>query len=532
MSLERRPVDPANPFLLLRLPANADANEIRRVGQRATMEARLGGDGATPARAIEDALTALQDPVARFRHGLTWPALGPRGAEILRQRASFAALVSNPAHDCSADVEELLADLAPHDRSHGRAVFSLLRARGLVERALVGTNTPSGAKWDFTTAEHHMARGFADWHTAVNSREFWIAQRLHARQLDDARLDPTMVVKIESQAPMMALAVFASFVAAAIRQQQPEGCFAVLRALRASPFPADTVERSITEACAAECSRIEETVKQYEARANTLQSADPQIYVGIIDEYERHVAPEVRLVRQIWSEAGTIGGKLGDAAAEFLRIVAVRAANHADAHSISERALRLANEMAVGHVMRSRVANDQSTLRNLAADAQRSKRTRPLSTKLTSALKASDYQTAVQTIDELIPIESIESAKELRQLRVQVTTAWATQLFNRSAAAAREGKIRLAIQLNSEAAQVETNPKELDIIAKQALQLRFMELQSAPRGTLGALDTRRIRAASSGCLVPFALAVLVAPTSGWAIGSALWYLLHAAGATQ
>ena len=136
-------MDNQNPFLVLGLPSNATTAEIRDVGQRALMRARLLADeDADSLHAIQAAVEALSDPIVRFRAGIEWPALGPKAAELLRTHPKLLDLRTNLGADRSEVIELLCEGESACGANHIRGVFLLMRACAVLTKQ--ANPTPDG----------------------------------------------------------------------------------------------------------------------------------------------------------------------------------------------------------------------------------------------------------------------------------------------------------------------------------------------------------------------------------------------------
>lgn len=489
-------MDRQNPFLILRLPSNATSAEIKRAGQVALASARLqAGDASGDASRLRDvtaAVDALRDPINRFERGLEWPSLGPVATAILRDDPGFADLCSNPTKDRSADLDRMLKVESVTDQLHCRSVFLLLRAQALVEGAVnAAARGDRRSESELIEGSALIVRGLAQWSTVIRAPEFWIAQRLRARELADPRLDPTFITSAQASASTRAIELFTALVQSALRARDHAACRLLIDALRSCESDRETVDAALAKVYEPTCARLDAALKSLQEQLARTKSKSAAPFQALLDRYEKEVGPDIALILAVGDLPGYSEEMARDKSAEFLRSLSVQAANQADAYEVSKTALELAHRAASSRSLQATVANDRKTVAKLMEDTARAKKNEPIATALQAALARDDYSAAVSAIDRLIPLEAPEVVQQLRELRSVLCSNWVGQLCNEALQTARSGDMTRAMLLLEQACNIEPDPS-------RRAQLRQL-ISSLPQ-QMGH------RKPSGGCLIPLVIA--------------------------
>jgi hypothetical protein len=486
-------LDPSNPFLVLRLPANASGAEIRRAGQLAVAAARLAGDTSGEAQRhlkdIESAIERLRDPVARLKHSLAWPALSPGGAECLRTNPMFAEVAQAPSVDASQAVELLIARESRHVQAHARAVFMLLRASSLLG-SLCGASARRGiaAGWAMSAGCQLVSEGLRQWADAIERREFWIEFRLRGKELGDPRIDPDFLKRIESEAALLPLEHFAELARQMLYGRDSAGCKQLVAALRSGSKSSEHLDRVLSEIYGPTCARASATIDGLVAELESIQSAHGPACSALLVRFEKEVSPDIDLVLSVGDLPGYSEEMLRDKATEFLRHLSIASANHAQAFDVSEKALAIAARVANSAALRSRVADDQRTVTNLIRQSRSEALVKPSIARLRKAMDERNLKVAIQSLDELIQVCDSEDAQQWKWLRQKLSTSYATELFNR---AMKCGARANALALLEEAQRYETVPSERALIGR----------------AIATLQSGRGLQQSRGCVIPIAVVV-------------------------
>ncbi len=474
----------------------------------AIASARLSGaesaDAQRHLKEVESAVERLRDPVARLRYGLAWPALGPAGAERLRGDARIAAVVDDPSIDCSQSVEGLVEQESRHVQMHARAVFMLLRASGIVQaRVRWKERRGTPPEWGYEIGCRLLHEGLANWARTLDQREFWIELRLRAKELNDPRIDENLLARMEAEAPLLPLSSFADVARDLLRVGDGPACKAVVEAMRRGSGNKLQLEAALAEVYGPTCARATATIDGLAANLKGMKSTQGANYLALLRRFETEVAPDLEMVLQVGDLPGYSEELLRDKATEFLRSLAVAAANTANAFDVSEAALAIAARAANSAALRAKVEEDQRTVSRLVAQSRVAAKSKPASDRLQKALSARNLRGAIQALDELLSVCDPEDAAELRELRQKVSTSYASELYNRGIQCAEVGDRANALTHLQEARRYETVPSEQAIIDRAL---------AAVRSGSGAGQSR-------GCLVPIAIVigvfgVGVAATSG------------------
>jgi hypothetical protein len=505
-------VDPKNPFLILQLPANATPAEIKRAAQLALTRARLEGadteQGQARLRRIEDAIERLRDPVERIRAGLEWPSLSAAGAAVLRDNPAFASLSERSGQDRSNEVELLVANESLNDRVHARGIFALLRANALLSaRVQSRSDARESTAWELATGSRLLRSGLVDWKSAISAREYWIEQRLRAKELGDPRIDPAFMQQLESEVASIPLGLFVSIARDALRVRDAATCSAIVQALRDSPLPLPRIDAALSTVYEPLCARVAPALASFQSAVKELKSKDASTYRNLLQRYHTEVGADVALLLEVGDLPGSNEERIRDESAKALKQLAVAAANNADAYEIASLALTEAKKTAAGASLTAEVIRDQTTVRELSVNAERAKQTAPHSARLATALESRNLALALEAIDKLIPLSSPVDAAQLGELRKQLSSALATELFNQAIARIKARDLTNAIGLLKRAREYETVPSELrtiDETLRMAIGMQVQELVAATGGFPSAARDRP----KSGCLIPIVIAAL------------------------
>jgi hypothetical protein len=472
----------------------------------AVATARLSGDNSSEAQThlkdVESAIEQLRDPVARLRHSLAWPALGPGGAECLRTNPMFAELARDTSFDASQAVELLVAGESTHVRAHARAVFMLLRASSLLG---VGSSTAArrGRAVGRTASIgcQLASEGLKHWADAIGRREFWIEFRLRGKELGDPRIDSDLLKRLEAEAAVVPLEHFAALARQMLYARDSAGCKQLVAALRSGSNSNEHLDRVLSDIYGPTCARATATIDGLVAELQAVKSAHGPAYRALLVRFEKEVSPDVEMVLEVGDLPGFSEEMLRDKATEFLRNLAVASANNAQAFDVSEKALAFAARAANSASLRARVADDQRTVSQLIRQEKSAARIKPSIDRLDKAMADRNLKLAIQVLDELLQVCDPEDAPEWKSLRQQLSTNYATELYNR---ALTIGARANALALLEEARQYETVPAERALIDRAMTTLR----------SGGALQQSR------GCVVPIVVALGIlgvgaSTSAGW-----------------
>jgi curved DNA-binding protein CbpA len=526
-------VDPKNPFLILQLPSNATPAEIKRAAQLALTRARLEGaeteQGQARLRRIEEAIERLRDPVERIRAGLEWPSLSAAGAAVLRDNPSFANLAETADQERSAEIEVLLAQESLTDRVHARAIFSFLRAKALLgKHAQAYPGGSQSAEW-LELGRRMLRSGLIDWNSAMSTREFWIEQRLRAKELGDPRVDSAFVQQLESESTAIPLDRFAEIASDALRVRNAKSCKSIVEALREAPSPQPLIDAALGTVYEPVCARITPALAAFQKAVKDENSKDASAYRSLLQRYQAEIGIDVALFLEIGDLPGSSEERIRDEAAKALKQLAVAAANNADAYDVSSLILDEAKRAVAGSALSASVTQDQATVRRLAVQSERARKTAPHAERFQVALARGDLETAVTAIDQLIQAVPAEEAQELRAMRRRIASSFATELFNRAVAHVKTRDFDMAIELLTRARQYETAPSELRIIEDALVKTRMLEAQSSrtPFGGVASVPSYREK---QGCLIPLVFAALTLLGGVGGVVAALGVAMQAAQA--
>lgn len=518
-------MDTQNPFLVLGLPANATSAEIKATSQRALMRARLlEEEDAESLRAIQAAVDALRDPVVRFTSGIEWPSLGPKAAEMLRSHPGFVDLRTSLVADRTELIELLCDGESQAGAAHIRGVFMLMRACAILNHRLYQTSSAlKGPIPPVGIASELLSRGIGEWAAAVASPEFWMAQRLRAREIDDPRLSADAVRGLQDGAMGFALSRFANIAQEALRRRDATTCRAITEGILRHHERHPEIGSVLAGVYGPLTARVTSAVADLRRALNASRSKSAAPYEQLLDRYRSEVVPNIELMLAVGDLPGTSEERARDDAADFLRSVAIQAANEADAYPTSKRALSYAEEAASSGALLEKVRTDRETIAKLIADAERAARTKPQRERLEQAFARRDLRAVLAAIDALAPLEDADERRELEELRSKVSSSLATEIFNSAAAMIKAGRFNEAYEKLEEALVYETVPSERRIIESARDTLRPHVRSRATTGRIVSIPDPRNplhmpdwpkphpkSPQSGGCLIPLVLGASLA----------------------
>jgi hypothetical protein len=495
---------PNNPFAVLRLPANATAPEIKSGGQLALARLRLSDpDNTTAIREIESAIEQLRDPVKRFRFGLEWPSLGPSAAKLLATHPSFSDHSLEGWQARNAAIEQLMEGESPSCKQHIWSVFMLLHAHEAFSSALApkGQSLYVPPTMEVARVTTLFLNAIKQWCSATSAPQFWMAQRMRAKEINDPRVDADLITSCEREAFAIAVKSFAELASAALRLRNAQICSAIVEGIKFSGANHSNIDGVLSEIYKPMCSRIESAIATLQTKLKSTKSKSDGVYNSLLDEYVRDVQPDIALLLIVGDLPGTTEERCRDSAAQFLRSLSVESANNADAYEVAKKATLLARQVVDSAQIRNTLAADSEQLNTLALASETSKHIAPLNAKLQAALASNNLEDAVAIIDQLIVAAPVH-ATELRELRQRVSSGLSTNLFNSALAQIRYRNLGEARRLLNSALSHETVPSERMIIQR-------------------ALATLQTQEQKAGCLVPLALATTGIAVAGGSITAAI-----------
>ena len=452
---------PKNPFVILQLPANATSAEIRAAGQKAIATMRLeSSQNISAIREVEGAIEALRDPVLRFTTGLHWISLGSEAAKLLQLDPEFEKLSERPRTDRGPAIDRLLKDEIKHCKDHGQAVFSLMRAYALLSSKPSNDEISKGTKL--------LGVGIAAWIRATNAPEFWLAQRFRAREINDPRVGAELLKKCQESATDTVFQPFIELLIESLRAHNGQLCKSIVEVLMNCNVDKSTTDRLMGQVFEQFCRNLEGVVSLLATRLKSIKAADRVApFQDLFDDYLAQVDPKIDLLLFIGDLPGTSEERVRDAAASFLRNLAVYSANSAKAYKFSTGVLTFADKAAYSKSIRCELVeiakifvNNQKNV-DSDGDAEGGlKRKEELLATVAAALVRSDYKTALKILDEIIALNPAGSVEE-RNRRAHIATLWATQLYNSGISQVNAGYSAAGQSFLEEAASIESNPTEL-----------------------------------------------------------------------
>lgn len=482
--------DPDNPYLVLRLSANATATEIRATGQRIAVRARLGAaDRPEVTRRIETALEQLSDPVTRFLVGLEAPQIGSAAAERFQADARFAHLYDHSATDLTPAIDQVLQGESTLVAQHARGCFAIAQACTLFQAALdPRTGLQSVRSREFANrAQKLLEAGLRDHRAAMSRPEFWIMQRLRAKQIDDPRLDPAKIQKIQESHPEPLLKRLCKLADFALGDGSVSVAAAIVRPIQAVMGKEPIADRCLGEVYRGLGQRIEAKIKQCEDRAKSLMGPEGAPFERALADFRSQLTADLDLMLELGDLPGTIEERARDAAATFFRGFGVSAGNKATACSTAIAALELARNYAISPQLRSNIDENLNSIREIARSVDGRSDLGPYLRRIEVAQQRDDHRAVLVAVRQLIEALGQGKAGEWTKLAAAAASRVALECVKQGVECANQGQVDRARRHFEEALAIETVPKH----------------RAAIQNLLNQIDGKT----KAGCLIPLAFIV-------------------------
>ena len=362
-----------NPFAVLRLPANATAAEIKSVGHLALAKLRLGDAGNVVAiRAVESAIEQLRDPVVRFRMGLEWPSLGPVAAAILARDEAFGELATDSRKDRSGAIEQLISGESVIGQQHILAIFHLLRAHGLFACALRKDSSvrDSAQTNDLATASDLFPKAMGLWVAATTSPVFWMAQRLRAKEINDARVSGEVCSACQRESLQIAAQSFATLASEALLARNVPVCTAIIVGIKGCGANSIDSDRILAEIYEPHARKVTNAIQRMHVELEAIPEGATDAYRQVLAQYKSEIDPDMDLMLAIGDLPGSSEERARDAAATFLKTLSVKAAIAAKAFEVSRDAITLAMKVAHSEALRNTLGEVLATVTSLLSWAR------------------------------------------------------------------------------------------------------------------------------------------------------------------
>ena len=412
-----------NPFGILKVPANASAAEIKSAGQ--VMVARLRLSDATNTkqiRAVEQAIEQLRDPVARFKFGLEWPSLGPAAGHLLATDPSLLVRSPDIWADRATAIERLVVGESLNSREHIWAVFMLRHAHEVFSRAIASQESSliDASKHELLEKANSFVAAINQWNSATKEPQFWMAQRMRATEINDPRVGVELIAVCQSEIFSIAIQGFVSLASDALRVRNAAVCSAIVDSINGCDASRSEIEKALTDVYSQLCASATGALKGLQEELKATKSKSPLPYRQFLSEYSQRIHPDMALMLAVGDLPGTIEERCRDLAAEFLRSLAVDAANNADAYEVSAEALTVAQIVVHSEQIRTKLKADAEGLSNLTSQTKNAAQRAELVGRLKTAMDRNDETESLQVISQLLLITTGSEASQLATLRDEI----------------------------------------------------------------------------------------------------------------
>ena len=365
-------MDSQNPFLILGLAANASPKEIQQVGQLLTAQFRLADmHNTSEGRLIGTAIEQLRDPIARFRFGLEWPSLGPDAAALLKSHPSLISLRRDQTGNRDAAVELLLKGESLLSQNHIRAIFLLLRAHAVFVAKIESASRTAiwAPPFSFKLPCDLLIEGMKLLNVATESDEFWLAQRLRAKEINDPRLDAKFLAGLQAEFVPQVLRRFTTIAVESLRKRDTEACQAICKSILSCGAQQSVIDSVMMKVYESHCQMVTKAIEEFEGLLKTASGSQSSPYSLLLKRYQAEIEPDIQIMLDVGDLPGRSEKRTRDVAATFLRSLAVAAANKADAYSVSQEAILLAKKVVYSETILQKLLHDEDAVAALVRTA-------------------------------------------------------------------------------------------------------------------------------------------------------------------
>lgn len=354
-----------NPFLVLGVSADADMALIKGVSDRILFELRLNGyESSATARRVEQAIEELRDPVKRFYWGLYWPELSPRESELFSEDPILSSLAENPRQNGAGAYERFCEPRSETVRAHNLGALALVRA--ICETRHAQDSTPDEVEDDLE-CRALWDEAFRHLEPIVDSEEFWIRQRMRAKELDDPRLDSSFIDSCRTGFLDEIIAPVGDVISTALVQRHADVASVYVDLLRQSGFDQDAIETSLSLVYKPLADRVEHEINELESELDSVarRSASESDFSQLFDRFKNEAYSDLQVMLRVGDLPGYAEEHARDTAAQFLRDLGVSAWNSAQAAELAKTATALAGEIADAASLKTRVQEDRAALKRI-----------------------------------------------------------------------------------------------------------------------------------------------------------------------
>ena len=204
-----------------------------------------------------------------------------------------------------------------------------------------------------------------------------MTQRLRARELDDPRLSPNDVRLCQERAMDLALGRFAKLAQDALKRRDAQTCRTITDGLMRYAAKQPAVSNVLADVYGPLSGRVAIAIDGLSKTLENTKGKTAAPYEALLDKYNSDIGADIDLMLAVGDLPGTNEERARDGAAGFLRRVAIKAANEADAYSTSKRALSYAARAVSSQSIRKQISEDVATIAELAVNSERAAKTKP-----------------------------------------------------------------------------------------------------------------------------------------------------------
>lgn len=379
-----------NLFRVLGLPVNASPKDVQREQNRRRMQEKLGITSCSSPcgslalnppptdKDVRAAMERLNRPVDRLLDEVFWfwPVNGDhatdasleaikegnveRATDLWTKHAGQHAEGQIAAHNLAVYYHLAALDYEAWLTASDLMEREPKRLMGLWRRPLAHLKE----RKEKTNEQEHLAelwgRSFAHWKAVLEGEEFWRGVKDRVRELNDVQLTTGLVRRVRGTLPTALLLICAKMAYEAAERSDIASAQRHIKLLREAGFGGGLAEEAIREALKPVRTRIKTAIDSAKGKWTNTPHHGNQ-YVRDLHEQAKSL---LTLVDAILPKDNLTRGGLHDMVAETMLLGQVAFGQKTNDWVESIRLLELAEELAVGDTVRSRLSENTEILRN------------------------------------------------------------------------------------------------------------------------------------------------------------------------
>ncbi|MBD3291789.1 MAG: hypothetical protein GF393_02630, partial [Armatimonadia bacterium] len=353
-----------NLFRVLGLPVNAGAKDVQRQQARRKMQEKLGiaatgGTGSafalTPPPTEEDiraAMERLNDPVARLLDEVFWfwPMNGDPATDAALRAIADGHLDEAIGLWTKQTGQGAQGQIATHNLAVCHHLMALDREAGLISEG--------GGKKEQRPLADLWRTALSKWKDVLEGEEFWSVVKHRVRELDDVQLTTGFVRRVRGTLPTALLLICGKMAYEAAERGDTALVGRQIRLIREAKFGDRLADEAIRESL----TPVRERIKTAVENARGQWTSRPHQGDGYVRELHEQAKSLLVIVDAVLPADSVIRGGLHDMVAEAMLEGQIAFGRKTNDWTESLRLLALAQEVAVGERVRSRLSENVQIL--------------------------------------------------------------------------------------------------------------------------------------------------------------------------